>query len=581
MSGMSPVQSFFIVLRLFALSAVLALSTGSAHGAVSTNICHLPPPAAAGCQKSGAGEAQRSAAAAVGGGVGGGYTPAELRSAYKIPATGGTGKTIGIVVAYHHPAAEADLGTYRSGYGIASCTVASGCLRVIDQNGGTNYPPTPSYLVPPDWHLETSIDLDMASASCPACKLLLVEATDNTTANLAIAARRAVTAGATVVNLSWGSIETTGNAPYDSYFHNAGVPIVAASGDRGYNNHLTDPLHPTPGNAPSWPASHPEVISVGGTVLTPATNARGWSETVSSISGGGCSIYQPKPAWQTDPGCARRMTNDVAAVADPATPVSIYNSDVFGGWSYESGTSIAAPIVAGVLAQANDFTRSLGAKAFYQSTASLFDITSGSSGTCSPSYLCNAASGYDGPSGLGTPNGVPTVSAAACPEAGCTLVQGAYISHFTSANCTGTESYYTPYFGSDGVRRSWDGRGFTGTTLVTLTNRSWKGADGACHNDWPSGNTLSGFVRVYRETTTAPVQGAYISHYTDANCIGQESYYTPYFNSDGIRRSWDGHGTVGTILYTATNKSWKGTNGACHNDWPSGNTLSGFVRVYR
>jgi hypothetical protein len=177
--------------------------------------------------------------------------------------------------------------------------------------------------------------------------------------------------------------------------------------------------------------------------------------------------------------------------------------------------------------------------------------------------------------------GAAQASAAGCPEAGCTLVQGAYISHYTGANCTGQESYYTPYFGYDGIRRSWDGGGFTGITLVTLTNRSWKGTNGACHNDWPSGNTLSNFVRIYRETTTASVQGAYISHYTEANCTGQESYYTPYFGYDGIRRSWDGGGTVGTILYTATNKSWKGTNGACHNDWPSGNTLSDFVRVYR
>lgn len=87
---------------------------------------------------------------------------------------------------------------------------------------------------------------------------------------------------------------------------------------------------------------------------------------------------------------------------------------------------------------------------------------------------------------------------AACPEASCTLVQNAYISHYTGANCTGQESYYTPYFNSDGIRRSWDGQGFYGGTLSTVTNRSWKGTDGTCHNDWPSGNTLSGFVRVYR-----------------------------------------------------------------------------------
>jgi hypothetical protein len=187
-------------------------------------------------------------------------------------------------------------------------------------------------------------------------------------------------------------------------------------------------------------------------------------------------------------------------------------------------------------------------------------------------------------------NGIPSngvavtiaqTQSAGCPETTCILVQNAYISHFTGANCTGAEHYYTPYFSSDGIRRSWDGKGFYGTTLSTVTNISWKGTDGVCHNDWPSGNTLSGFVSIYRDTQFTPVQAPYISHFTDANCAGQESYYTPYFSSDGIRRSWNGLGSVGSILYTATNKSWKGSDGACHNDWPSGNTLSGFVHIYR
>ncbi|HJQ71689.1 MAG TPA: hypothetical protein VKA70_22120 [Blastocatellia bacterium] len=168
-----------------------------------------------------------------------------------------------------------------------------------------------------------------------------------------------------------------------------------------------------------------------------------------------------------------------------------------------------------------------------------------------------------------------------CPESSCTLINDAYISHFTASNCTGEEHYYTPYFFFDGVRRSWDGKGFAGTTLRTVTNRSWKGSDGQCHNDWPSGNTLSNFVKIYRETQTTSVQDAYISHYTGSNCTGQESYYTPYFFYDGVRRSWDGNGLAGTILYTATNRSWRGSDGQCHNDWPSGNTLSDFVRIYR
>jgi hypothetical protein len=206
---------------------------------------------------------------------------------------------------------------------------------------------------------------------------------------------------------------------------------------------------------------------------------------------------------------------------------------------------------------------------------------------------------FDVPAGIETgpstlrvvANGIPSTEmpvnvsfgpSANCPESKCTLVQNAYISHFTGIDCTGGEHYYTPYFNSDGIRRSWDGQGFFGIGLTTVTNRSWKGSDGQCHNDWPIGNTLGSFVTVYRDTQFTPVQGAYISHFTDANCTGQESYYTKYFNSDGIRRSWDGQGRVGSIIYMATNRSWRGNDGMCHNDWVTNpNTLDGFVHVYR
>jgi len=85
-----------------------------------------------------------------------------------------------------------------------------------------------------------------------------------------------------------------------------------------------------------------------------------------------------------------------------------------------------------------------------------------------------------------------------CGEASCTPVQAAYISHFTGVGCTGTESYYTPYFLFDGIRRSWDGHGIAGSNWRTVTNRSWKGTDGECHDDWPTGNTLNYFVTIYR-----------------------------------------------------------------------------------
>ncbi|HVH13833.1 MAG TPA: hypothetical protein VM759_12315 [Longimicrobium sp.] len=192
----------------------------------------------------------------------------------------------------------------------------------------------------------------------------------------------------------------------------------------------------------------------------------------------------------------------------------------------------------------------------------------------------------DAPGRIAAPDGVgPAASYLYCPEAGCTALGGAYISHYTGANCTGTESYYTPYFGYDGVRRSWDGNGIAGNTLRTVTNRSYKDSGGTCYNAWPSGNTLSDFVTIYRtvcgESLCTALGGAYISHYTGANCTGTESYYTPYFFYDGVRRSWDGNGIAGTTLRTVTNVSYRDSGGTCYNAWPGGNTLSDFVTIYR
>jgi hypothetical protein len=171
------------------------------------------------------------------------------------------------------------------------------------------------------------------------------------------------------------------------------------------------------------------------------------------------------------------------------------------------------------------------------------------------------------------------------PDPACAPAREAFISHFTGPGCTGEEYYYTPYFGGDGVPRSWDGMGCIGTTQQTVTNRSYKDASGTCFDAWPDGNTLSGFVRVYRcnclEESCVPVHDAYGSHFTGVDCSGEEYYYTPYFGNDGVRRSWDGTGCVGTILQTVTNRSFKDAAGVCHNDWPGGNTLSDFVRIFR
>ncbi|HEY1484996.1 MAG TPA: hypothetical protein VGF84_02765, partial [Micromonosporaceae bacterium] len=186
--------------------------------------------------------------------------------------------------------------------------------------------------------------------------------------------------------------ESAGDTSYDAaYFHHPGVAITVSSGDGSYGV--------------EYPAASQYVTAVGGTSLTTSSNARGWSETAWSGAGSGCSVYDPKPAWQTDTGCPRRTVADVSAVADPATGVAAYDTYGQSGWLVFGGTSVSSPIIASVYALAGvPGTADLPAKYPYQHTYALFDVTSGSNGSCSPAYLCTAGPGYDGPTGFGTPN---------------------------------------------------------------------------------------------------------------------------------------------------------------------------------
>ena len=319
-----------------------------------------------------------------------GYNPADLVAAYALNTSGGSGQTIGIVDAYDDPNAESNLGVYRSTFGLPACTTANGCFRKVAQNGSTRYPRANA-----GWAEEISLDLDMASAICPQCKILLVEASSNSFANLLAAVDEAVKLGANVISNSYGGSESSGETSYESHFNHPGIAITASSGDGGYGV--------------EYPAASQYVTAVGGTSLARASNARGFIETVWSGAGSGCSAYISKPGWQTDGGCARRTVADVAAVADPNTGVSVYDTYGLGrsgGWLVFGGTSVASPIVASVYALAGNAGSTLYGSSPYQNVASLFDVTSGSNGSCGGSYLCTGAVGYDGPTGLGAPNGV-------------------------------------------------------------------------------------------------------------------------------------------------------------------------------
>jgi subtilase family serine protease len=315
-----------------------------------------------------------------------GYRPSDLRSAYKVTGTGFSSATIAIVDAYGYPNAESNLGIYRRQFGLPPCTTANGCFTKVNQNGVKGSYPKFSL----GWSQETALDLAMASAICPGCRILLVEANNSSFLNLALAVQTAGAMGAHAISNSYGGGES-GSTSYEPYYNIRGVAVTVSSGDSGYGV--------------QFPASSPHVTAVGGTSLVRSTTARGWTETAWSGAGSGCSKVYAKPVWQSDPLCAKRMEADVSAVADPNTGVAVYAqvSNSRSSWLVFGGTSVGAPLIAGMYG-VNGTAVNYGSDP-YSHRSSLYDVTSGSNGSCGGSYLCTARSGYDGPTGLGTPNG--------------------------------------------------------------------------------------------------------------------------------------------------------------------------------
>jgi Putative Ig domain len=376
-------------------------ATGKAGQKVPTeHLCGKPSPGHAACFAQRRTDIRQRLASAVAAAAPSGLSPANLHSAYNLPTTAGSGMTVAIVDAYNDPNAESDLATYRSTYGLSACTKANGCFKQVSQTGSTTQLPTNDS----GWAGEEMLDVDMVSAVCPNCSIILVEANSANDTDLGIAENEAVSLGAKFVSNSWGGSEASSQTTEDTqYFKHPGVAITVSAGDSGYGA--------------EYPATSQYVTAVGGTALTTASNSRGWSESVWNTSstegtGSGCSAYDPKPSWQTDTGCSKRMEADVSAVADPATGVAVYDTYGGSGWAVYGGTSASAPIVAGVYALAGTPGASdYPAKYPYSHTGNLYDVTSGHNGSCSTSYFCTAGAGYDGPTGWGTPNGTAAFTA--------------------------------------------------------------------------------------------------------------------------------------------------------------------------
>ncbi len=328
-----------------------------------------------------------------------GLTPAQIHGAYNLPtvSTSSSAPVIAIIDAYDDPYIKSDLDKYNSTFGLpqfpsCSASITSACFQKLNQRGGSTYPSANA-----GWSLEIALDVETAHQICQNCKLILVEADSSSYTNLMAAVDRARLVGAKIISNSYGSSEFSGETAYDSYFNYPGTVFTFSSGDNGYG--------------PTYPAASPYVVSVGGTTLSLSGN--NWlAESAWSGSGSGCSIYEAKPVFQTDAGCSMRTIADVSAVADPNSGAAVYDSMRYQGqkgWFKVGGTSLAAPLIAGVYALAGNIGTATPANSVpyaQGSNLNLHDVVTGSNGTCPVSYLCTGVSGYDGPTGLGSPSGL-------------------------------------------------------------------------------------------------------------------------------------------------------------------------------
>jgi subtilase family serine protease len=310
-----------------------------------------------------------------------GWQPSAFQSRYNLPSSSkGSGQIVAIVDAYDNPNASSDLATYRSEFGLGTANF----FKYNQTGQQSNYPSGNK-----GWGLEEDLDIEMVSAVCPSCTIYLVEANSNNTGDLTTAEAEAVTLGAHIISNSWGG----GGGISVSQFDSPGVEYLASSGDDGYGT--------------QFPAELPTVVAVGGTTLTKSASGK-WSEAAWRDTGSGCATGQQKPSWQHDSGCSGRTENDISAVA---FDVAEYDSYQYGGWLTIGGTSVSSPMMAGVFGLAGNASSLDAAKSFWtlkkkQYKKELHDITTGDNGSCSPSYLCTAGKGYDGPTGWGTPNGI-------------------------------------------------------------------------------------------------------------------------------------------------------------------------------
>jgi subtilase family serine protease len=482
-------------------------------------------------------EAQRAAAQAsvapnIALGPNGGYSPDQIAKAYNLDvnAAPSATQTVGIVDAFNDPNVVSDLNTFDENYGLPDETVGT-TFKVVNQSGLTSPLPTNNA----GWAEEITLDVQSVRGLCHACKILLVETTDNSFQNLATGVNEAVTLGATEVSNSYGGAEssTEGNTSIISAYDHPGIPILASSGDDGFFSWDTVNQMTNGQSESDVPASYRTVVGVGGTSLF--VNADGtragetaWNENgpgdvdgfnlsaSMGAAGSGCSqIYTPKP-WQqnisgfTALGCGTaRSEVDIAAIADPFTGFDIFDTVSEPGWITLGGTSLASPVVAAMFALSGGGhgitypSLTLYGHLKSDTSSHVNDIKIGGTGLCgtmpvgqcftfsggnpntfgigyvdcgfaaSPNNIsailanrtqCNAAPGFDGVSGVGTPNGVFVFSKIA-PKGVITGPSTAIHGHSASWSASSSTD---PFPGATISSHHWnwgDGTTSSGTTI--------------------------------------------------------------------------------------------------------------------
>lgn len=455
-------------------------------------------------------------------GPAGGLTPGDLATAYGLTTTGGHGQTVAIVDAYNDPHINADLQTFDSHYGLAACSTTNGCLRVVNQTGGAAPPASDTK----GWSVEESLDVEAVHSVCQGCKIILVEANSDSDTDLGIAENKAVALGANEVTNSFGGPEGGSNTTFQNAFNHPGVVITASAGDDGYYDY--DLLGSV--NQASIPAAYNTVVSVGGTSLYLGQAATRQSETVWNdngardydqqlvgaplgASGGGCSTKFSAQRWQTSlstwgsTGCgSKRLDSDVSAVADYLTGLDVYDSfscsgcSPAPGWFTIGGTSLSSPIIAAAYALAGG-ARGVRypALTLYGHQGKAYDVTTGGDGWCAGAgaagcpnpnsqgfgvvdcaytasgavavgdRACDALTGFDGPTGVGSPNGLAMFTRTG-PAA--TISGPATVAHGTSQ--TWHASVSDPFPGGTVTSYKWSwGDGGSSTTATGIAAHNY------------------------------------------------------------------------------------------------------------